>query len=87
MSRDGRAGPFEIVMRLAERIGAQCYPMSTPVVASTAEERQLLQTQRSFLAVRELAARANVPFVGIGVIGHDGALQRDGFVTAAEMRS
>jgi DNA-binding transcriptional regulator LsrR (DeoR family) len=85
MSRDGRAGWFEVAMRLAERIGAQCFLMSAPVVASSIEERNLLQTQRSYLAVRELAEHADVAFVGIGQIAHEGALQRDGFVNDTEM--
>jgi DNA-binding transcriptional regulator LsrR (DeoR family) len=85
MSRDGKAGWFEVAMRLAERTNAQCYLMSAPVVASTVEERHLLQTQHSYLAVRALAERADLAFVGIGQIAHDGALQRDGFITDSEM--
>lgn len=85
MSRDGRASPYEIVMRLAERTGAPCYPMPTPVVASTVEERRLLQTQRSFLTARALAAEATAIFLGIGAIAWRCSLHADGFVTDAEL--
>jgi DNA-binding transcriptional regulator LsrR (DeoR family) len=85
MSRDGRASPYEVVMRLAARVGAECFPLPAPVVASTVEERRLLQTQRSYAAVRELAERANATFVGIGEIAWNGPLHRDGFVTDAEV--
>ena len=64
ISRDGRASPYEVVRRFAERTGAQCFPIPTPVVASSVEERQLLQSQRSFAVVRELASRAEAAFVG-----------------------
>lgn len=85
MSRDGRASSYEVVLRLAERIGAQCYPVPTPVVASSEQERAILQTQRSYLAVRALAERADAAFVGIGEIGHDAPLRRDGFLDDAEL--
>ena len=85
MSRDGRASSYEVVLRLADRIGAQCFPVPTPVVASSEAERTLLQTQRSYQAVRALATRAAATFVGIGEIGHDAPLRRDGFLDDAEL--
>ena len=44
ISRDGQASSYEVVRRFAERTGAQCFPIPTPVVASSVEERKLLQT-------------------------------------------
>ena len=44
ISRDGQASSYEVVRRFAERTGAQCFPIPTPVIASSVEERQLLQT-------------------------------------------
>ena len=35
MTRDGRASPYDVVMRLADRTGAACYPVPTPVVTDT----------------------------------------------------
>ena len=32
ITRNGRTSPYEVVLRLAERVGAECYPMPTPVV-------------------------------------------------------
>lgn len=85
ISRDGHASPFEVVMRLAERVGAQCFPMPTPVIASTVEERRLLQTQRSFAVIRDLAAQAAAAFVGVSEIAWNAPLHRDGFVTDREI--
>lgn len=85
ISRDGQASSYEVVRRLAERTGAQCFPIPTPVVAGSVEERRLLQTQRSFAVVRELASRAAVAFVGVGSVGRDAPLHRDRFVTDPEM--
>jgi DNA-binding transcriptional regulator LsrR (DeoR family) len=72
-------------MRLAERTGAQCYPMPTPVIASSVEEKRLLQTQRSYAVIRDLARDATAAFVGIGQVGWGAPLHRDGFVTDREV--
>ena len=85
ISRDGQASSYEVVRRFAERTGAQCFPIPTPVVASSVEERRLLQTQRSFAVVRELASRAVVAFVGVGNIGWQSPMHRDHFVTDQEI--
>ena len=85
ISRDGQASSYEVVRRFAERTGAQCFPIPTPVVASSVEERRLLQSQRSFAVVRELAAQAVAAFVGIGNIGWQAPMHRDHFVTDQEI--
>lgn len=86
MARDGRASHYEVVMRLADRVGAQCFPMPSPIVAETREERLVLTGQRSFQTVCGHAANAKVAFVGIGEVGWDGPLHRDGFVDDEELR-
>jgi DNA-binding transcriptional regulator LsrR (DeoR family) len=85
-SRDGRANIFEVVMRLAERIGAQCYPLPTTVVTDTVEERELLESQRPWQLIRALADSASVAIVGIGALDRrkDAPLVRDGFITEDE---
>jgi len=87
MARDGRASNYEVVMRLSARTGAQCFPMPTPVVANTVEERQLLHTQRSFVTVRELASRASATFVGLSHVAWNAPIHRDGMVNDAEIRT
>jgi DNA-binding transcriptional regulator LsrR (DeoR family) len=85
ITRDGRASTYEVVRRLAERIGAECYPMPGPVIASSIEECTFLRAQRSYATVRELANRADAAFVGIGEVAWDAPLHRDGFLTDAEL--
>ena len=83
MSHYGRAGRHEIVMRLSDRIGSQAYPLPAPVVATSVEERELLQTQRSFIAVRALAEQAKATFLGISYISWDSPLHQ--FIDDAEV--
>lgn len=85
LSHYGRAGRHEVVMHLSDRVGSQAYPVSTPVVATSREERELLQTQRSFVAVKTLAEQAKATFVGISHIAWDAPLHAEGFISDAEV--
>ncbi len=85
MSHYGRAGRNEVVMHLSDRVGCQAYPLPTPVVATSIEERELLQTQRSFLAVKALVEQAKVTFVGISHIAWNAPLHEEGFIDDAEV--
>ena len=85
MAEDGRASHYEVVMNLADRINAQAYLLSSPVLARSAEERAYVHRQRSFLAVQELVRQAKVAFVGIGEVIWHGPLHRDGFYTDADV--
>jgi DNA-binding transcriptional regulator LsrR (DeoR family) len=85
MSHYGRAGHYEVVMHLSDRVGSQAYPVPTPVVATSVEERQLLQTQRSFIVVKNLAEQARATFVGISHIAWQAPLHEDGFINDEEV--
>ena len=85
MAADGRANPYEIAMRLADKIGAQRYPMPAPVLTETVEERQVLQSQRSFKLLQDLRSQARATFFGIGEIAWQSPLHQDGFVSDADI--
>jgi DNA-binding transcriptional regulator LsrR (DeoR family) len=84
MTRDGRASPYDVVMRLADRTGATCYPLPTPVVTDTPEQCDLLQNQRPYRVIRALAAQAKVAFLGVGTLDARAPLLVDGFITENE---
>lgn len=85
LSRDGRASPYDVSMRLSDRIGAQCYPLPLPVVTDTRAEADLLRAQRGYRIVSDLYEAADVVVLGVGSIGKDAPILVDGFVNAAEM--
>ena len=85
MMRDGSASPFNAVIRLAERTGARHYPMGLPAMAQSPEEVALLRALPAVAGTLELAARADVSFVGVGGIGPGAPVVQDGFVTPAEI--
>jgi DNA-binding transcriptional regulator LsrR (DeoR family) len=84
---DGSASLFDVASRVGDRVKAPHYPMPLPVIATTVHEKALLLAQTQLRNVVELAKQADVTFVGIGTIGDDAALLRDGFVKADEMRA
>lgn len=84
---DGSASLFDVASRVGDRVKAPHYPMPLPVIATTINERNLLLAQKPLRNVMELAALADVSFVGIGSVGEDAALLRDGFVKPDEMRA
>jgi DNA-binding transcriptional regulator LsrR (DeoR family) len=84
---DGSATVFDVASRIGDRVGAPHYPIPLPVIATTIHEKKLLLEQKSLRNVMELAALADVSFVGVGTIGDDAALLRDGFVRPDEIRA
>ena len=81
----GRAIALDPVLRLAERSGAQCYSLPSPVIAATVEEREMLQKQQPYTTVRHLISQARCMLVGIGAVGWREALHVDGVVSDAEL--
>jgi DNA-binding transcriptional regulator LsrR (DeoR family) len=84
---DGSATVFDVASRVGDRVGAPHFPMPFPVVASTVHEKNLLVGQKSLRNVMDLAAQADVSFVGIGTVDETSAMLRDGFVRADELRA
>jgi DNA-binding transcriptional regulator LsrR (DeoR family) len=84
---DGSATVFDVASRVGDRVGAPHFPMPFPVVTSTVHEKNLLIGQRSLRNVMDLAAQADVSFVGIGTVDENSAMLRDGFVRAGELRA
>lgn len=85
MAASGQASPYDVVMRLGDKVGAQRYPMPAPVLTETVAEREALQNQRAFAVLRELRDQARASFVGISEIDWQGPPHRDGFMTDADI--
>lgn len=85
MAAGGHASPYDVVMRLGDKVGAQRYPVPAPVLTETVEDRVALQSQRAFAALSELRAQARASFVGIGEIGWQAPIHRDGFMSDADV--
>jgi len=84
---DGSAAYYNVIYTMADRAKARSYPMPLPVIASSREEREMLHKQPMIRATLELAARADVTFVGIGDLGAEAPLFIDGFISEAELKA
>ena len=85
LARNGRANPYDVVMRLADRVGAQCYPLPLPVITDTPEERDYCIAQRGYRTILSLYEAADAIFLGVGSIGTTAPLLLDGLVTPEEL--
>lgn len=85
LTRDGRANPYDVVIRLADKVEAQCYPLPIPLIAETPDQRDVLRQQHLARIVMGLAEQARAAFFGIGPIGWQAPLHVDGFLTEAEI--
>ena len=85
MMSDGSATPYNVVIRMAERVGARHYPMPLPVVARSREELSVLHGLEPVRNSLALCAEADVTFVGIGQIDDTAPLVVDGFMEHAQV--
>ncbi|MBX3572655.1 MAG: sugar-binding transcriptional regulator [Mesorhizobium sp.] len=82
---DGSAAYYNVVFTMADTVKSRSFPMPLPVIASSKAEREMLHAQAMIRPTLELAARADVTFVGIGELGSNAPLVLDGFVSEAEL--
>lgn len=82
---DGSAAFYGVIFTLADVVNARHYPMPMPVIAASPRERDLLHQQIIVRHTLELAAEADVTFLGIGELAPRAPLQEDGFVTKDEL--
>ena len=83
---DGSASFYDVIMRMADKLRLPHYPMMVPVISETAEERAMFDRLKPVQAVQKLAQSADVTFLGVGQMGDDAPLYKDGFITLAELR-
>ncbi|MEQ8965293.1 MAG: sugar-binding transcriptional regulator [Azospirillaceae bacterium] len=86
LTPQGRSSPYDVVMRLSDRVGAACFPLPMPIYADTVENRDRLISQMSVGRLFAMSAEARVAMVGVGEISWTAPVYRDGFVTESEMQ-
>lgn len=86
LTRDGRASPYDVVMRLSDRVGAQCYPLPLPVLTDTQEECDILKAQRGYGALKNLFDHADAVVLGVGAVDDQAPIFIEGFLTEGEFR-
>ena len=87
IAADGAAWFYNVIFSMTETIKARIFPMPLPVIASSREERDMLHQQPVIRQTLEIAAEADVTFVGIGDLGPQAPLFVDGFISDSELKA
>ena len=85
LTRNYAANPYDVMHRVAEKTGTQAYVMPVPFFANTAEDREVLLSQRGVNEVFQLAKGASLKVVGIGTVDRQAHLVKTGMLQPEEM--
>jgi DNA-binding transcriptional regulator LsrR (DeoR family) len=85
IAHDGSSNPYDVALRAAEKSGSKYFLLPAPLLADSVAERKQWCSHRLYRIVETLAREADVAFVGIGDIGKNCPLYRDGFITKPEL--
>jgi DNA-binding transcriptional regulator LsrR (DeoR family) len=80
---DGSATVYEVIMRMADRVGARHFPLALPVIAQDEADRDFHLDLRHAQPALTLARTADIAFVGIGQISENAPIIEDGFINRA----
>ena len=87
LTRNFSANPHDVTHLLAEKTGARAYVMPVPFFANTAEDREVLLSQRGVAEVFELAETAALKIVGIGTVDVETQLVTSGMIEMSEIKA
>lgn len=87
LTRNFAANPHDVMHLLAEKTGARAYVMPVPFFANTAEDREVLLSQRGVSEVFQLAETASLKIVGIGTVETETQLVTSGMIELAEIEA
>lgn len=85
LTRNFSANQHDVMHQLAARTRAPAYVMPVPFFANTAEDRQVLLSQKGVSDVFEMARKAPLKFVGIGDVRNDMQLVLAGMIEPDEI--
>ncbi|TDL79342.1 sugar-binding transcriptional regulator [Palleronia sediminis] len=80
LTRNFAANPHDVMHLLAEKTGARAYVMPVPFFANSAEDREVLLSQRGVADVFRLAETAPLKIVGIGTVEAETQLVTSGMI-------
>lgn len=87
LTRRSAANPFDLIAKLAERTGGECYFMPVPFLADSQADAQVLRAQRGVQHVLGLVRECQLCVVGVGELGPHTQLLRTHSVTAEELQA
>jgi DNA-binding transcriptional regulator LsrR (DeoR family) len=85
LTRNYAANPHDVMHRIAEKTGTQAYVMPVPFFANSAEDREVLLSQRGVREIFDLSSKATLKFVGIGTADAGAQLVATGMIEPREI--
>lgn len=82
---DGSAAYYNVIFSMAEAVDARHFPMPLPVFVGSQAERDVMHNQSLIRSTIDLAASADVAFVGVGEMDERAPLFLDGFLSGDEL--
>jgi len=79
--------PFEVVHSLARSTGGQGFFLPVPFIADSAEDRQVLLSQRSVQRALDIARTTTVAYVSVGELTEDSLLRQQEMITREELNA
>lgn len=87
LTRRSAANPYDLIARLAERTGSECYFMPVPFLANSKADARVLHAQYGVQFVLELVRQCQLCVVGVGELGAHTQLLRNQSITERELTS
>jgi DNA-binding transcriptional regulator LsrR (DeoR family) len=84
LTRNAAANPFDVIHRLAEKVGGDSYFMPVPFFADSIADKQVLMAQKSLRKAFAMAQQAQLYVVGIGEISSRAHMLETGMITPEE---
>ena len=85
LTRNYSANPHDVMHRLASKTGARAFVMPVPFFLNSAEDMEVMLSQKGVAEVRELAGRASLKLLGIGTTLADTQLVASGMIERQEI--
>lgn len=86
LTRSSAANPYDVIARLAERTGGECFFLPVPFIVDSGADAQVLRAQSGVQQIFSMIRECELCVVGIGELGPDTQLQRSHSVTVEERR-
>ena len=87
LTRRSAANPYDVIAKLAERTGGECYFLPVPFIADSGQAADVLRAQRGVQHVMSMFQDCELCVVGIGDLGPQTQLVGRRSVTDAELRT
>lgn len=85
LTRNYAANPHDVIHRIAEKTGAQAYVMPVPFFANSADDREVLLSQRGVTEVFALSNGTTLKLAGIGTADAGAQLVASGMIEPREI--